>query len=171
MVAASTPPWQAEGRDSLRGYSQTASALVRHCQRRRYLYICGSGLDWKSIKNGGVVVDLGGGIGSVTLILAKAFPHLRYVVQDLDNVIIEAHKVSCGPHLLFFLLLRVTLPLKPLLFKFWKTTYPDAVATGLVSLQSQWSYVYFPYRRLITIQPTISSECNPSKTLLSTSCA
>ena len=68
----------------------------------RYLHMWGSGLDWKSIKNGGVVVDVGGGIGSTTLILAKAFPHLRYVVQDLDNVIIEAHKVSRPHFLLFF---------------------------------------------------------------------
>ena len=47
-----------------------------------------------SIKNGGVVVDVGGGVGNVTHLLAKAFPHLCYVVQDLENVIIEAHKVS-----------------------------------------------------------------------------
>ena len=47
-----------------------------------------------SIKNGGVVVDVGGGVGNVTHLLAKAFPHLCYVVQDLDKVIIEAHNVS-----------------------------------------------------------------------------
>ena len=70
--------------------------------------MCGSGLDWKSIKNGSVVVDIGGGIGSATLILAKAFPHLRYVVQDLDKVVMEAYKVS-RPHFLspFFLFLGV----------------------------------------------------------------
>ena len=38
----------------------------------------------------------------------------------------------------------MTLPLKPLLFKFWQTTYPEAISTGLVSLQSQSYYVSFP---------------------------
>jgi len=68
------------------------------------------GIDWKSFKKDGVVVDIGGSIGTVTLLLAQAFPHLRYVVQDLDKVIVEAHK-------------------------FWQTSYPEAIASGLVTLQ------------------------------------
>ena len=60
-----------------------------------------------SIKNGGVVVDVGGGVGNVTHLLAKAFPHLCYVVQDLENVIIEAHKVS-QPHFLSSFCLHMT---------------------------------------------------------------
>ena len=50
---------------------------------------------------GSTVVDVGGGVGIVALILAKAFPHLRYVVQDVEKVIMDAQKVS----LLYFSLL------------------------------------------------------------------
>jgi tRNA G46 methylase TrmB len=50
-------------------------------------------LDWAAIKADAVVVDVGGGAGSLTLLLAKAFPHLKYVVQDLPTVMPESEKV------------------------------------------------------------------------------
>jgi hypothetical protein len=33
------------------------------------------------------VVDVGGGVGSQTVVLAKAFDHLKFVVQDRASVI------------------------------------------------------------------------------------
>jgi hypothetical protein len=39
------------------------------------------------------VVDVGGSVGSVTLKIAKVFPHLRYIVQDLQKEITEGEKV------------------------------------------------------------------------------
>ncbi|KAJ6568457.1 O-methyltransferase-domain-containing protein [Mycena sp. CBHHK59/15] len=57
-----------------------------------------------------VVVDVGGSVGSVTLKLAKAFPHLKYVVQDLQKEIAEGEK-------------------------FWATSAPELVSSGRVSLQ------------------------------------
>ena len=33
-----------------------------------------------------MVVDVGGGIGSTSMLLAKAFAHLRFVVQDRPQV-------------------------------------------------------------------------------------
>jgi O-methyltransferase domain len=39
------------------------------------------------------VVDVGGGVGSTTLQLMKAYPHLRYLVQDRPNVIADGIKV------------------------------------------------------------------------------
>jgi hypothetical protein len=49
--------------------------------------------DWKALKKGDLVVDVAGGIGSVTLPLAKAFPDLNFVVQDRAAVVPEGIKV------------------------------------------------------------------------------
>jgi MinD-like ATPase involved in chromosome partitioning or flagellar assembly len=51
------------------------------------------GFDWKSLKEDALIVDVGGGIGSSTLQLIKAYPHLRYVVQDRAKVITDAARV------------------------------------------------------------------------------
>jgi len=42
-----------------------------------------SGFSWQEIPDAGVVVDVGGSTGSSAIALAKAFPHLSFVVQDL----------------------------------------------------------------------------------------
>jgi hypothetical protein len=48
--------------------------------------------DWNSLEKGSLVVDVGGGIGSTTIHLAKAFPDLRYIVQDRPAVVSEGIK-------------------------------------------------------------------------------
>ena len=50
--------------------------------------------DWKSLPEGSVVVDVGGGIGVVTRVLAKAHPHLKFIIQDQLEVIEDGLKVS-----------------------------------------------------------------------------
>ena len=45
------------------------------------------GFDWAGLGEGAVVVDVGGGIGSASRALAKAFPRLRLVVQDREEVV------------------------------------------------------------------------------------
>ncbi|KAF9067896.1 S-adenosyl-L-methionine-dependent methyltransferase [Rhodocollybia butyracea] len=69
---------------------------------------------WKDLKPDSVVVDVGGSVGSVTHLLVKAFPDLKYVVQDLPKVIGQAHE-------------------------YWKAQYPDEasnpVKTSRVTLQ------------------------------------
>ncbi|KAI4213978.1 MAG: hypothetical protein LQ351_003382 [Letrouitia transgressa] len=47
------------------------------------------GFDWASLGSG-LVVDVGGSHGLVSMDIAKAFPSLRFVVQDLQNVIEDA---------------------------------------------------------------------------------
>ncbi|KAF2659757.1 putative O-methyltransferase [Lophiostoma macrostomum CBS 122681] len=42
--------------------------------------------DWQSLPEGGTVVDVGGANGHVSCHLARAFPHLRFVVQDMPEV-------------------------------------------------------------------------------------
>jgi len=50
------------------------------------------GFDWAIIPNG-TVVDVGGGIGTQSLILAQEYPNLKLVIQDLPSVIEDAKKV------------------------------------------------------------------------------
>ncbi|KAL0952690.1 hypothetical protein HGRIS_006929 [Hohenbuehelia grisea] len=69
-----------------------------------------SAIDWKALKSGSTVVDVGGNVGSVTLPLAKANPHLKFVVQDLDHAITEAKG-------------------------YWKENFPEALSDGRVDLQ------------------------------------
>jgi len=52
--------------------------------------------DWKSLPEGSVVVDVGGGIGTVTKVLANAHPHLRFIIQDQPKVVEDGLKVSTG---------------------------------------------------------------------------
>ncbi|KAJ3927862.1 MAG: S-adenosyl-L-methionine-dependent methyltransferase [Lentinula lateritia] len=69
-----------------------------------------SGIDGDALETNGVVVDVGGGSGLVTLALKKAYPKLRYVIQDLEPTIAAAGKV-------------------------WDEKDPEAVKIGQVQLQ------------------------------------
>ncbi|KAF7775852.1 hypothetical protein Agabi119p4_4245 [Agaricus bisporus var. burnettii] len=51
-----------------------------------------SGFDWNSLPEGGIVVDVGGGMGKPAAELAKAFPRLKFVVQDQEAVVQKALK-------------------------------------------------------------------------------
>lgn len=52
-----------------------------------------SGFDWKSLPANSVIVDVGGGIGSKMLPLAKNFDHLKFIVQDRADVVGNATEV------------------------------------------------------------------------------
>jgi len=41
----------------------------------------------------GTIVDIGGGIGTQSLIIAQEYPKLKLVIQDLPSVIEDAKKV------------------------------------------------------------------------------
>ncbi|KAI5119663.1 hypothetical protein M0805_007754 [Coniferiporia weirii] len=49
-----------------------------------------SGFDWSSVPKDGLVVDVGGSTGHVSLEIAKAFPALNIVVEDRPAVVKEA---------------------------------------------------------------------------------
>ncbi|KAG5654339.1 hypothetical protein H0H81_004293 [Sphagnurus paluster] len=70
-----------------------------------------SAIDWDSLESGAMVVDVGGGVGNVTWILAQEFSHLLYVVQDMDKVIPEANK-------------------------FWRATSPESISSGQIEIQA-----------------------------------
>lgn len=69
-----------------------------------------AGFDWYSLPRGSLVVDVGAGIGAVTLSLARNLPQLGFVVQDRPSVIADAEQ-------------------------FWKKEMPEALESGLVQLQ------------------------------------
>ncbi|KLO09400.1 S-adenosyl-L-methionine-dependent methyltransferase [Schizopora paradoxa] len=70
------------------------------------------GYDWQSIAKGGQVVDVGGGVGTVSMRLASAYPEMNIVIQDRQSVVedglkrwadvnplaIETGKVKLQPH-------------------------------------------------------------------------
>ncbi|KAF8990715.1 S-adenosyl-L-methionine-dependent methyltransferase [Cyathus striatus] len=46
-----------------------------------------NGFDWTTLQNGSLVVDVGGGNGSVSFDIAKRAPHITVLVQDRDQTI------------------------------------------------------------------------------------
>lgn len=48
--------------------------------------------DWSSLSPGAKVVDIGGGKGPVSIDLARRFPHLSFVVQDLQDIVAQGRQ-------------------------------------------------------------------------------
>ncbi|KJA18250.1 hypothetical protein HYPSUDRAFT_145199 [Hypholoma sublateritium FD-334 SS-4] len=69
------------------------------------------GFDWATIIQGGIVVDVGGGLGAPSMILAKAFPGLRIIIQDRQPVVQQAQV-------------------------YWTKTYPSALDSDRVSFMA-----------------------------------
>lgn len=65
------------------------------------------GFDWRSLPQGSLVVDVGGGVGNLTMSLAKVYKHLRYVVQDRPGTAKEGEAV--GTSFISMLLCRTDL--------------------------------------------------------------
>ncbi|KAF8334401.1 S-adenosyl-L-methionine-dependent methyltransferase [Amanita rubescens] len=70
-----------------------------------------SAYDWISLPADALVVDVGGGIGSTSIPLAKAFPQLKIVVQDRKPV------VETG-------------------IEIWKKELPDALTSGRIQFEA-----------------------------------
>ncbi|KIL66636.1 hypothetical protein M378DRAFT_75009 [Amanita muscaria Koide BX008] len=68
-------------------------------------------LDWKSLPKDSLVVDVGGGVGSAALALARAHPHLKIIIQDRAPVIENGLQV-------------------------WKKELPNALQSGRVQFQA-----------------------------------
>jgi hypothetical protein len=85
-----------------------------------------AGFDWKSLKQNALVVDVGGGIGSQSMVLAKNHSHLRFIVQDREQVLKDAVSVRDVPSS-FARRLMLCLVLG------WATAWRCAVGTGHTS--------------------------------------
>jgi hypothetical protein len=70
------------------------------------------GYNWGGLPEGSLVVDVGGGVGSQSLTLAKHHPQLRFVIQDRESVLGDATD-------------------------YWKRNMPDALESGRVKIQGQ----------------------------------
>ncbi|EIM80621.1 S-adenosyl-L-methionine-dependent methyltransferase [Stereum hirsutum FP-91666 SS1] len=68
------------------------------------------GFDWDALPSGSLVVDVGGGIGSQSLIVAESHPHLNFVVQDQTAMMKGATA-------------------------FWEANLPGAIESGRVRFQ------------------------------------
>ncbi|KAJ7234013.1 O-methyltransferase [Mycena haematopus] len=69
-----------------------------------------AGFKWAKLPENSVIVDVGGGVGSTALIIAKAVPHVSLVVQDRFSVIEDAKT-------------------------YWATAAPDLLESGRVKLE------------------------------------
>ncbi|KAF8467041.1 S-adenosyl-L-methionine-dependent methyltransferase [Russula ochroleuca] len=70
------------------------------------------GYNWGGLPEGSLVVDVGGGVGSQSLTLAKHHPQLRFVIQDRESVLGDGAN-------------------------YWKRNMPDALESGRVKIQGQ----------------------------------
>ncbi|KAK0498702.1 S-adenosyl-L-methionine-dependent methyltransferase [Armillaria luteobubalina] len=68
-----------------------------------------NGFDFGSLPDAALVVDVAGGIGSMTMVLAKTFPKLNFVVEDRPQLTSDA-------------------------VPYWKTNLPEALENGRVRL-------------------------------------
>ncbi|KII92455.1 hypothetical protein PLICRDRAFT_50832 [Plicaturopsis crispa FD-325 SS-3] len=94
--------------DRLRKFGTAMSVLTKMSPPGAIL----SGYDWQDLPAGSVVVDVGAGVGSQSLPIAKAFPHLKLVVEDRPAVISRAKE-------------------------FWDAELPEALPSGRVVFQEQ----------------------------------
>ncbi|KAF9072576.1 S-adenosyl-L-methionine-dependent methyltransferase [Rhodocollybia butyracea] len=111
-VAYNTPKkmWDWFEEDELRSRRFTA-AMKNSADAMFRPEIFTSGINGDALNPDDVVVDVGGNIGPVTLTLYKAFPKLRYIVQDLGQQVVAGEK-------------------------FWNEKAPQALKSGRVQLQA-----------------------------------
>jgi 16S rRNA G1207 methylase RsmC len=74
------------------------------------------------------VVDVGGGLGTLALTVAKAFPNLHFIVQD-SAAVLKQGKQARNKRLLFLTFCPINCS------KTWKEQFPEAIMSGRVKLQ------------------------------------
>ncbi|TFK38801.1 O-methyltransferase [Crucibulum laeve] len=60
--------------------------------RQKRFAVAIAGFQWQSLPKDSLIVDVGGGIGSSSLLIAKAVPGVRIIVQDRETIIKDAEK-------------------------------------------------------------------------------
>ena len=70
----------------------------------RVLTVC-KALEWGSLSEGSKVVDAGGGVGTSSLRIARAFSNVKCIIQDFPEVRGQAKSVRYFP---FFIYLYIT---------------------------------------------------------------
>ncbi|KAJ7071603.1 O-methyltransferase [Mycena amicta] len=130
-----------------------------------------SGFEWNNLPQDSVVVDVGGGVGSTSLILAKAIPHISLVVQDRPSVIADAKKYwsEKAPELLEsnrvkleahdFFVPMVNHNASVFLLRWILHDWPDALAIKILQNLRQAA---LPETKLITVDVLIPYTCADS---------
>jgi len=70
-----------------------------------------SGFDWTSLPDGSTIIDVGGGLGTVSMAIAKHVPGVSLIVQDRASVVAEGEK-------------------------HWNATFPEAIESGRVKFMA-----------------------------------
>lgn len=78
-----------------------------------------NGFDFGSLADGALVVDVAGGIGSMSMVLAKTFPKLNFVVEDRPQLVSDAEP-------------------------YWKSNLPEALESGRVRLVAHDMFIPQP---------------------------
>ncbi|KAI0535678.1 S-adenosyl-L-methionine-dependent methyltransferase [Xylaria digitata] len=71
--------------------SRFAKAMAGATRMDRHINELRDCFPWGNLR--GTVVDIGGGSGHISMTLAKLFPHLKFVVQDQNEMLIEGQKL------------------------------------------------------------------------------
>jgi len=104
------PMWvwyEQQGQDHERKFFEKALAAYNKLQPDRAIE---EAYPWADLKPGSLVVDVGGGVGSAMLVLAKKHSHLRIIVQDNEKVTGDG-------------------------LQMWSNVFPEAVQSGRVTFQ------------------------------------
>ncbi|EIM90607.1 S-adenosyl-L-methionine-dependent methyltransferase [Stereum hirsutum FP-91666 SS1] len=96
MSPADAPFRHAYGAPIFDYYSQAPRRIAERFNKAMVGFglVTGTGMlpqafPWNILPKGTTVCDVGGGNGHATLGLAKSFPHLRIIVQDLEHVVVN----------------------------------------------------------------------------------
>ncbi|THH06774.1 hypothetical protein EW146_g9509 [Bondarzewia mesenterica] len=113
-----------------------------------------NGFDWQSLKTDEVVVDVGGSMGTVTLMLLKAFPHLRYIIQDLEKVLRDANKVLIFSHDFF-----TPQPIKAAAVYFLRLVLHDWPQTESKKILKNLREAAGPQSKLVVFDMVVAHAC------------
>lgn len=95
------------GNETLRARFQAGMTSIRFAED----ITTPSAFPWQTLAPGSVIVDVGGGVGLVSWEIAKKFPKLKFVVQDLGDVTEQAKG-------------------------FWEEHMPGSIESGMVTFQA-----------------------------------
>ena len=94
---------------------------------QKYSYLFPDKFDWTIFPAKSVVVDVGGGMGTVLMDLFKQNQSLEYVLQDLPGTIAQAKEVRCK--------YCTSLQVYDDTLQHWKAIMPQALESGSVTMQ------------------------------------
>ena len=104
--------------------------MQSHCKGSELMYIPIVGFDFASLPQSSVIVDVGGGVGTVARLLTTKFDNVNVIVQDREEVVEEGIKV----------IICVLYPIQFSADGFrqrWKETSPELLENGRVTFKGK----------------------------------